>query len=304
MDIEKACEIIGSAWSVLQSSVPGAVSALIATLFIRKNTSMSEFEKLKQGKFAEVVDELLEKREITYIEYYKCRNFLDVAKIADKYYNNINRNRKNDNTETEFDFDWFFRFFDAASNVTDEQMKDLWARILAGEITHPGMFSFRTIENIHNLSRNEAEIFAEIIQFTLKISGHPFIINNQELLGKYMGGVEKLMLLTECGLLMTGSVLQRRAVSINSHTSVFDNDVIYCLAKSKNNITGELDINTIPFTQAGIDLYYLIYDDIRINFEFALEAVKTVQLENPNIVVTANAYQNTDNGLVLTEIPI
>lgn len=304
MDVEKACEIIGSAWSVLQSSVPGAVSALIATLFIRKNTSMSEFEKLKQGKFTEVVDELLEKREITYIEYYKCRNFLDVAKIADVYYNNINHNRENDNLEGEFDFDWFFRFFDAASNVTDEQMKDLWARILAGEITHPGMFSFRTIETIHNLSRNEAEIFAEIIQFTLKISGHPFIINNQKLLGKYMGGVEKLMLLTECGLLMTGSVLQRRTVSINSNTPVFNNGVIYCLAKTKNNIAEELNINTIPFTQAGIDLYYLIYDDIRINFEFALEAVKAVQLENPNIVVTANSYQNTGDELELTEIPI
>ncbi|WP_308698356.1 DUF2806 domain-containing protein [uncultured Thomasclavelia sp.] len=304
MDVEKACEIMGSAWSVLQNSIPGAVSALVATLFIRRNSSISEFEKLKQGKFAEVVDELLGKREITYVEYYKCRNFLNIAKIADKYYSNINLNRGNDNTEKEFDFDWFFRFFDAASNVTDEQMKDLWARILAGEITHPGTFSFRTIETLHNLSRSEAEIFAEIIQFTLKISGHPFIINNQELLGKYMGGVERLMLLTECGLLMTGSVLQRRTVSVNSNTLVFDNDVVYCLAKNKNNIAGELNINTIPFTQVGIDLFYLIYDDIRISFEFALEAVKAVKLENPDIIITANAYQNTENGLMLAEIQI
>lgn len=303
MDIEKACEVIGSAWSVLQGSVPGAVSALIAVLFTRKNSSTSEFEKLKQGKFAEVVDDLLEKKEITYVEYYKCRNFLEIAKIADEYYKNINSKKREQYQE--FDFDWFFRFFESASNVTDKQMKDLWARILAGEISNPGMFSFRTIEVLHNLTKKEAEIFVEIIKITLKSSGHPFIINNQELLIKYLGGVDKLMLLTECGLLMTGSVLQRKTVCVEEPILVFDNDVVYCIAQSKNTkLQEKLDIETIPFTQAGIDLFYLIYNDVRINFEFALDATRVLQLENPNLFVTANAYEQTNNGIKLSEIQL
>lgn len=304
MDVEKACEIIGSAWSVLQHSVPGAVSALIATLFIRKNTNISEFEKLKQGKFAEVVDELLEKREITYVEYYKCRNFLSVAKIADEYYNNINHQREDNDAKQEFDFDWFFRFFDAASDVTDEQLKDLWARILAGELTHPGMFSFRTIETLHNLTKKEAEAFAEVMRFTLKISGHPFIINNPDLLIKYIGGVEILMLLTECGLLMTGSVLQQKIVTVDDSTLIFDNDVVYCMATAQGNGKQEIHINTIPFTQPGIDLYYLINNDIRINFEFAIDAVRAIQSENPDFNITANAYEKTNDGLQFSEIPL
>jgi hypothetical protein len=39
--------------------------------------------------------------------------------------------------------DWVMRFFSGAQDISSDQMKDLWGRILAGEIKKPGSFSLR-----------------------------------------------------------------------------------------------------------------------------------------------------------------
>lgn len=65
--------------NVAQTTVPQIVTAIMTTLFIHRNTQIQERNKLKEAKFAEVADELLEKGQITYFEYYKCKNFLKIA---------------------------------------------------------------------------------------------------------------------------------------------------------------------------------------------------------------------------------
>jgi hypothetical protein len=40
--------------------------------------------------------------------------------------------------------DWTTRFFQECQDISDEQMQQLWARILAGEVTKPGSFAPRT----------------------------------------------------------------------------------------------------------------------------------------------------------------
>ena len=44
------------------------------------------------------------------------------------------------------DEDWLFRWRDAASVVSSEELQTLWGRVLAGEIKSPGSFSLRTLE--------------------------------------------------------------------------------------------------------------------------------------------------------------
>ena len=41
--------------------------------------------------------------------------------------------------------DWLFNFFDKSRIVSDNEMQDLWARILAGEANTPGTYSKRTV---------------------------------------------------------------------------------------------------------------------------------------------------------------
>ena len=41
--------------------------------------------------------------------------------------------------------DWITNFFDKSRIVSDDQMQELWSRVLAGEANSPGAFSRRTV---------------------------------------------------------------------------------------------------------------------------------------------------------------
>ena len=139
------------------SAVSGITTALFSTLYLRKNIQMQELEKLKALEYKEILDKLLNDGKISHVEYYKANNYLKVAKLADKKAKQERRRGE----QVSYDFDWFLRFFESASNVSNEDMQKLWATILAGEVTNPGSFSLRTLDTVYNMSQNEAMIFLE-----------------------------------------------------------------------------------------------------------------------------------------------
>ena len=65
------------------NSVSSIVGAIITAVFLRRNTQTQEFEKIKANKFGEVVNDLLESGKMTLTEYYKTKNFLKIAEMAD-----------------------------------------------------------------------------------------------------------------------------------------------------------------------------------------------------------------------------
>jgi len=60
------------------------------------------------------------------------------------------------------DKDWITHFFGAAQDVSDGDMQTLWARILAGEVAHPGSTTRRTLEFLKTLSKAEAEMIGAV----------------------------------------------------------------------------------------------------------------------------------------------
>lgn len=159
-------EFIKQGMSIVNSSVSAVVGALISTLFLRKNTQISEFEKIKAGKFNDVVDELLSSGKMTYLEYYKCRNFLDIAKRADEMLAE-EEYPTNNFLENNYDFDWFVRYYDFASNIGNEEMQKLWASILKGEIKNPGTTSLSLLHSLSMMRKEQAELFCNISRFVL-----------------------------------------------------------------------------------------------------------------------------------------
>ena len=77
------------------------------------------------------------------------------------------------------DEDWLFRWRDAASLVSSEELQALWGRVLAGEIKSPGSFSLRTLEFLKNISHEEALQIAKLAPFVLSNS---HIFNDKKLL--------------------------------------------------------------------------------------------------------------------------
>lgn len=64
--------------------------------------------------------------------------------------------------------DWLYRWRDSASQVSTEELQNLWGRLLAGEVKAPGTYSLRTLEFLRNLSQQEAEEVSKLSQFVIE----------------------------------------------------------------------------------------------------------------------------------------
>jgi hypothetical protein len=61
--------------------------------------------------------------------------------------------------------DWITNFFDKSRIISDADMQQLWARILAGEANAPGKFSKRTVNLLADLDKRDAELFTGLCGF-------------------------------------------------------------------------------------------------------------------------------------------
>lgn len=68
---------------------------------------------------------------------------------------------------------WFSRVLRDAEDVSDEEVRDLYARILAGEIARPGTFSLRTLSVLRDLDRDTARIFETVLKSLWKEDALP-----------------------------------------------------------------------------------------------------------------------------------
>lgn len=63
------------------------------------------------------------------------------------------------------DHDWALHFFDCAQDVCDEEMQNLWSRILADEVASPGRYTKRTLNFLKAIDKFEAIKFSELCSF-------------------------------------------------------------------------------------------------------------------------------------------
>lgn len=61
--------------------------------------------------------------------------------------------------DQEPDHDWTARFFGEVQDVSSDEMRTIWARILAGQVEKPGSTSLHTLDVLRNLDRRVANIF-------------------------------------------------------------------------------------------------------------------------------------------------
>lgn len=78
---------------------------------------------------------------------------------------------KEDAKPEEISDDWLALFFEKSKRFSDEEMQNLWAKILAGEANKAGSFSKRTIEIVSNLEKRDAELFTKLGGFGFNILG-------------------------------------------------------------------------------------------------------------------------------------
>ena len=131
----------------------------------------------------------------------------------------LNENAKPDSIEN----DWIVNLFDKCRIVSDNEMQDLWSRVLAGEANAPGTYSKRTVNFLSDLDKTEAELFTKLCGFGWAIGNIvPLVFDVQtEIYNRYGINFGALSHLDSIGLIqfhnVAGFKLLKLPKSIVSH---------------------------------------------------------------------------------------
>lgn len=114
---------------------------------VRKKLIHDEYEKAKEGGIMGM----------QYIEYMRnTENLIDTAVKSSKY---IDPNKPND---IKMDNDFFWNTIEHAKTVSNDEMQELVAKIIAGEYNEPGTYSMSTLQTLKMLGKDELELFEKI----------------------------------------------------------------------------------------------------------------------------------------------
>ena len=292
--------LLSSGVECMKSAVGPVVGALITAIFLRHNTKTDEFEKIKAGKFEEAAELLLSSGKMTYTEFYKAKNFLTIAKKADKYYQD-NFQKKVVNNE-KYDFDWFVRFYEAVGCVSDDTMQDLWAKILAGEIAQSSTFSIKAIDTLKNLNKKDIELFIRICSYSFNSDSQKRFLPN---IDKYLNDVgivyEDILELSELGLILDNAFLVSE-IDIEKKPKIFvrGNKLVMTICSSSGNPM-KASIDEFPFTKVGNELSLLTNVDPSlkeyVNYGKLLSDNKSYKISLHNVIENDNngfCYSNDD----------
>lgn len=246
---------LGNNAPALLSAVGPIAGSIITAVFLRSNTATTEFEKIKTGKFDEVIEDLLSSGQMTYTEFYKAKNFLKIAKKADEQYSR----KAQDNKNNFYDFDWFMRYYEAAGNVSDEDMQEIWAKVLAGEIDNPSFFSLRIIDVLRNMRKADAELFVRFCEVSFDMgSGNLFLPNYDEYLEKSGIAYSDIMRLSEMGLIFNDPLITLNFELSEEAKIILVNGNLAMTLATPSEKSEKGRIKQYPFTKVGQELATLI----------------------------------------------
>lgn len=180
------------------------------------------------------------------------------------------------------DQDWALHFFDYASYASDDEVRAIWARILAGEISKPGSCSIRTMTTLSQLSRDEARTFEKVSKSVVWSGDRYFVSYERE---NKMIEFADAAVLQDAGLLAPGDGV--------NYTLVFDEEgfapfpIPGFLIRAKMRGKGELAQHVMMLSVAGTQLFRLL------NVEGNLERAKRYSqaLSAKEIVDSVDVYR-------------
>jgi hypothetical protein len=157
------------------------------------------------------------------------------------------------------DNDWIAAFFDKCRLVSDNEMQDLWAALLAGEANNPNTHSKRTLSLLASLDNKDAVLLETLCRFAWLTGGGitPIVLNPEDPLYNGLGiTFQALAHLDSLGILrfdnLTGFLIKgnkKKSFAYYGETRV---DIEF---KEQNNNT--LPIGKVLLTNVGKELALL-----------------------------------------------
>lgn len=304
---------------IASPAVQGVVSSLITTLFVRRGENTKVVEALKAKEFEKVTEELLKTGRLSYVEFYKCRNFLKIAKRADemmaiRHEDDVANESEEYSEQDKFSFDWLMRFFDAVGNISNEDLQQLWGKVLASEITRPKACSLRTLDMIRNMSPEEAKMFSSLCKYVMQ-SGNTYYIDSagffceedghqkcrNYMRNKGLSYEDHIIPLLEAGALTQDHDL---ALYINRETNLeVHNDKICGIVVYPEDTSALFRRDAYLLTASGRELFHIIHksNDFEADEKYTLLCLKDMKECNPSFYVGAFKIAEGSSNVNLLE---
>lgn len=186
---------------------------------------------------------------------------------------------KTPESKEDVDEDWYTRFFNIVEDISDDEMQTLWSKILAGEVLKPRTYSFRLLELLKNISKEELNLILKIAPFV----SADFIFYYEGMLEKYNITYSMILSLDEIGVINSDSFIQKEffLAPNESKKIMFFNDTIICLAKNISSENKKVSIPIFKITEIGIKIFKLA--KINNNMDFLKESLSRLSNENKDI---------------------
>ena len=200
--------------------------------------------------------------------------------------------------------DWTARFFNIVEDIADEEMQNLWGRILVGEVKQPNSYSLRTLDVLKNLTKREAETFIKFSKLALNSSNVTFVLNpdnSEYLLKNYSITFQERLLLEEVGLI-TANDLSFQLKGQNSKTPIIYGNSVVIVDRAED--CPQQDLPVLVFTKIGAELLKLIDQPFDLNYVNKLATfLKNEKVKVSYGFITERTAGNIRHTLPLINLP-
>ncbi len=241
---------IGKPADTLVKKVSKAVGGVFAPYQIKRIANAeAEAAIIKAQSDLDIAD--LQRRAMHRFIEEEARRQINIEEITNRALPQLQENSDASRMED----DWVTNFFDKSRIVSDSEMQDLWARVLAGEANAPGTFAKRTVNFLGDLDKSDAAQFTALCGFGWVVGGLvPLIFDAQgEIYNRHGINFSSLSHLESIGLITFNSLAGFRKLKLPKrfHVFYFSTPLVLEMSKDADN---ELELGNVMLTKIGQEL--------------------------------------------------
>ena len=213
-------------------------------------------------------------RRMLFLEAKKQKNIEDIIAGA---YENLETEPKV--SEEPLQEEWINRFFNIVGEVSSDELKIIWSKILSEEVKQPGKCSIRTLENLRNISKEEAEIFKKISNYIIEYRNVYYLPNEDELLKSININYGEILKLSEAQII-NSSAMVSATLTFDENTKenylIYNNYIVICKKENKSIV----NLSAFNLTETGINIFKILSTNFdKDYFEKYLKIVKKADMK-------------------------
>jgi hypothetical protein len=208
----------------------------------------------------------------------------NIDKVIDKAYDILEND--NEGSDEPVNPDWFTRLMNSVEDISDEQMQEVWGKILAGEVREPNTFSFRTLDVVKNLTKDEAFLFDRVSSFAIQFNESLLLPHMDQLLKLYGVNYMDIVRLNQCGLVSTDGLFTTIAVNKTGRGFVFSD--LVGIVKSLDGKETEVTFYSCPLTECGGQLLKIVNHNIEEHYFYNYMLNRKREWNKDNLAISVH----------------